>query len=137
MDTMGLHLDDLSGFVLLRVSTLADASIVLGHALKLALGPEMDLDVLIITCLRSTLYYTTLFRRLGLNVASLASSGRVTILDALPTGAGIRGADLVDLRQLMQRIVEVSCGSETGRRVLLVLDNLTVGIACADVEILT
>ena len=124
---MAICREDLHGLLLIRDSLDADAGFLIGHLLKLLLGLDGIHSLVLITSKHTPSHYSVVFRKLGLNAASLAASGRVVVIDALRPVRD-QPEELLDLRILQTAIREAfsKASAISGAPVAVVFDDLTV-----------
>ncbi len=129
---MALAAFDLHGFVLIRDSVEADSSCMLSSIFKLVLGAtQREGSVLVVTTKHSTSHYSTMLRRLNLNVTNLASESRFKVLNALHFGQVKEDCDTfaVDRKALMNAIAQDLKALGTGspnEYSILVFDDILV-----------
>lgn len=125
-----LDKEDLHDLVLVKDSVTADSTYVVSGILKLALAES---SVLLVTSKHSTSHYSTLLRRLNLNVSKIASEGRFKVLNTssfikLDQAMDMYVVDLKVLMAAMSTDIRILRGDDGSKHCTVLFDDVVVRV---------
>jgi len=117
---------DLHGLLLVRDALDADGAVVVAHLLKLLLGIDGKYNVVLVSSRHTSTHYSSVMRKLSLNVNALAQAGRFVLLDAL--GCSSQAPDqMVNLKIISDALhAALLANSKTERPLCIIFDDLSV-----------